>query len=918
MGSQITKEYDVGAVVGSGGVGCAWRIHTATKRANGEKVSIFLFERKQYERYPKAILDIVLERMKKEMTQLVRLRHPSVVRVMQTFDDGKGELAIVTEPIAFSMANVLMKNYHQVTPITDEMRNYSFEDVEIRMGALQIASFLAFAHNDAKLIHGNIAPESIFITESGAWKVAGFGFAQQFDPMGLTKTLPEYQAVDNAPTSCFTKPNPSFMAPEMVLTTSYDHRVDIFSLACLIYSAFNRGESFIPNYASITHLQQAIHSFGHADLKSVPRAGQELLREMLSVDPRLRSTPKDIENHGFFNDFSIKVLVFLEEFAAREDREKAQFLKGLSQNLEQLPKRILEKRILKHLFQELSNTPLIPLILLNIMGIAKRQTKDEFTKTTLPKIVPLMKIQDSPQVQVILLQNLPMLVEYTTKEQAKAHLLPMLVNGMCDSREIVQEEALKHAYDVIKEFDLETMKKSIVPKLMGLFQSQTTLSIKVLLLVTWAKIVPILDNPTVEQTLLPAVDNWANHLVAEPSSSTSPDRVNPYTVSPALLMGILGVYEASYPVVDVNILGLRLIPIVCRLSVHPALGIQQYESFATCLRAMLARVEEHRRRELSNRREFEVSRNAKPSGGDVATSGTGDTFTSLISGPSLLSTVTSHAPTRSASVSSASSTIPAYVAPSSPPIPTPYTTSTTTQQGRSMLDSMFPATSSTQESNPATKPLAPSNSSSTFAMFSSPPPQPSTYVTPQQNITPAPYAAQPQPAYASMMQTPLDALSPARQAPPPLPSSSSSSSSSSILPSNPTLDSGASLYASAYRPTQAVNSIPSIPSMYSAPAAQSGGWSSAQPKSQPTVQYDSLDSLFGGASQQKTNTSTPHKSDLDAWLDSPTPTQTTSSALYHTNYAPQQTLAPSANALDDFFGSSSSGQSLPPSGMVCD
>ena len=35
---------------------------------------------------------------------------------------------------------------------------------------------LSFLHASAKLIHGNLCPEAVIISRSGAWKIAGFDF----------------------------------------------------------------------------------------------------------------------------------------------------------------------------------------------------------------------------------------------------------------------------------------------------------------------------------------------------------------------------------------------------------------------------------------------------------------------------------------------------------------------------------------------------------------------------------------------------------------------------------------------------------------------------------------------------------------------------------------------------------------------
>ncbi len=44
------------------------------------------------------------------------------------------------------------------------------------MTCLQVTEGLTFLHNDVKLVHSNMCPQSIIINKSGAWKIAGFDF----------------------------------------------------------------------------------------------------------------------------------------------------------------------------------------------------------------------------------------------------------------------------------------------------------------------------------------------------------------------------------------------------------------------------------------------------------------------------------------------------------------------------------------------------------------------------------------------------------------------------------------------------------------------------------------------------------------------------------------------------------------------
>lgn len=49
----------------------------------------------------------------------------------------------------------------------------------------QLCEGLAFLHNEVKLLHRNISPESIIINANGAWKLIGFELALQGSADGV-------------------------------------------------------------------------------------------------------------------------------------------------------------------------------------------------------------------------------------------------------------------------------------------------------------------------------------------------------------------------------------------------------------------------------------------------------------------------------------------------------------------------------------------------------------------------------------------------------------------------------------------------------------------------------------------------------------------------------------------------------------
>ncbi len=56
-------------------------------------------------------------------------------------------------------------------------QEYELHIVEIQYGILQLSEALDFLHSDAKMLHGNITPESVAVTSKGSWKLMGFNFS---------------------------------------------------------------------------------------------------------------------------------------------------------------------------------------------------------------------------------------------------------------------------------------------------------------------------------------------------------------------------------------------------------------------------------------------------------------------------------------------------------------------------------------------------------------------------------------------------------------------------------------------------------------------------------------------------------------------------------------------------------------------
>lgn len=212
-----------------------WKIYSGYKKSTKQEAAIFVFEKKNLDRWNKGDKEIVLESLKRGVTQLTKLRHPQILTVQHPLEESRESLAFATEPVFASLANALGNSDNMPHPTPPELNDYKFFDVEIKYGLLQIGEGLAFLHNDVKLLHKNISPETIIINKQGAWKIFGFDFCVHNEGQANNQTFWPFIEYSSLVPSV-AQPSLNYMAPEVVLTQSHSTASDIFSLGMVAFT----------------------------------------------------------------------------------------------------------------------------------------------------------------------------------------------------------------------------------------------------------------------------------------------------------------------------------------------------------------------------------------------------------------------------------------------------------------------------------------------------------------------------------------------------------------------------------------------------------------------------------------------------------------------------------------------------------
>ncbi|KJH43990.1 hypothetical protein DICVIV_09992 [Dictyocaulus viviparus] len=233
-----------------------WRVYSA-KTVFGEKdASVMVFERKNNVKAPPRIGRMnkfaLVDLIKYEVGQLSSLVHPRILHVQHMLEDTKEFLAFATEPVYTSLDNLVIEEV--------------VERLEIKLGVLQIIDGLSYLHNSAKILHGNLTPSSIYVTNTRMWKIAGFAFAVAakepdcYPCYPWTKKLPP-----------ILQPDLDFLAPEYLEPNqqSVSSSADVFSLGvliCWIYGALRQ----LDDISQVFDPSQKSHFLGHALVSALP------------------------------------------------------------------------------------------------------------------------------------------------------------------------------------------------------------------------------------------------------------------------------------------------------------------------------------------------------------------------------------------------------------------------------------------------------------------------------------------------------------------------------------------------------------------------------------------------------------------------------------------------------------------------
>ncbi|KAJ2357174.1 Protein kinase domain-containing protein ppk32, partial [Coemansia sp. RSA 2618] len=575
--SKVGRDYDFTiSTQAQRGTSGLWTLYDATRRSTGQAATVWVFDKQRFfdNRLNRELLNDDGEQARQRISTLLtteaghlaRLRHPSILRLVEPVEETRTMLVFVTERVLMSLHDLL---------VSQNRGNGELDELEIQEGLMQVSKGLQFLHGDARRVHGNLGPSSVLVSSKGEWKIGGLGFSA---PIGASSS--GYEVGFHVPE--FTRPALSYAAPECVVDGRVQPASDVFALGCLAAAAHSPdGQSPLSFQNDVGAYRRAVAGLAAAGgrLRELPEPLAQVVRRMVAADAQQRMTLAQFQGSAYFDSILASTLRYLASLIEQPDGQKIAFMRGLPQVLPRFPPRVLKRRVLPHLLAVISDHKLLRFTLPNVFFVVEQLTRDEVAALVLPELRPVFAMGDQqPQAVVVVLDNLQLLQGRLPNETFRTVVMPMVYAALLSPTPQVQDHALQQCAAVAELLGPAEAKDQLLPRIQQVYSKASILSLKVRALTSLHALLKVLDRQTIVAKVMPMLKRTKSR-------------------DPTVVMAMLAMYEEiGMQHLDRRGVATEILPVLWTQLVDERLRLRQFERFAEVVGRLQDRVlGEHRR-----------------------------------------------------------------------------------------------------------------------------------------------------------------------------------------------------------------------------------------------------------------------------------------------------------------------------------
>ena len=440
-----------------------WQIFVGFNKTSGDKVSIFIFEKKKLDKKPENEQKAILQLLKRQPESLLKIKNnnKNILKVIEPLAEDGYSIGFVTEYVNYNLKEWI-KEIHP-------------NKMEIKYIIYQIISIIITLHNDYQISINNLNTENIFINDNNFIKISELNLSTSLTQgknnennfQGLSEIYKE-NYIDLK--YCF---------PELIFDNNINNNSDNYLIGLISYFLLknenedlfvlldNNLENFKNTYKS-TNIDKKIRKFKE-DIT------EEFLRNLLDNNPDKRKNLLLMQNSKFFtepedNNNKLITLCLLSKMDSLELSKNYDVLKKLPNILSHYSPKEKEFLILPNLLYFLKKENLINPIIPSIFALCE-QCKSEinFSLKIWPNFKFLFNMKKLPAAALFnILRKISFFFKNIEKEEFNKYCIPLICKALDCGVQKIQEVVLEELPKILNDLDKNEFKNSIYNKLINI------------------------------------------------------------------------------------------------------------------------------------------------------------------------------------------------------------------------------------------------------------------------------------------------------------------------------------------------------------------------------------------------------------------------------------------------------------------
>ena len=556
-----------------------WKIYKATHKERKQPACVFVFDKKQLESFPASTREDLLAILRKDATSLTKYKHPNILSIIEPLVEDKNNLSFITESFIYTLNTFISNN------------NVNTSKLELKLIMNDICKGLSFLNDTCHMLHMNVNPDNIFITNNNTAKLSGLCFSLNIYNMDEQDGNAHY-TLNTLHTHL--NPNVNYISPNVVFNQSLSLSNDAFAVACVMYFMLNASHQQLINVldnnanniiASYKKQYALIESTINTDIPD--DNDKQLLLHIFNPESSNTITITDLLEHEWFTEHTLKALLFIENLPTNDITKNYAFLKQLPSMLSLFDIPVLSHRVLPVLLHSLQIESLINPILPSVFAICEHEELSNhipFETEVFPQLKLLFKLKTIPQASLyFLLSKMTFIGKRISTDDFAKHCVPIICKALDCGVSRIQDVVIDNLDFVSNKIDSNVFSGEIYPRLMQILYHTNSTALKIKLFKSIKALYSLMDISKINETLLDDLETIRKH--KHDSVSTA---------------GVVMVYGAVVASVTETAITEKVIPSLLSILSEQRISKGLFEKCKTLINVYVDKIKDIRENELTS------------------------------------------------------------------------------------------------------------------------------------------------------------------------------------------------------------------------------------------------------------------------------------------------------------------------------